>query len=813
MPRTRRWEQIVHGFSAGILSPAAQDQIDSQAWLAGAAKLENFSVERDGGISGRPAFVRSGVVLPKPVYGLLAGQAWDVDLGGSPNENTTTTSVSSFPADLYDRPGGIGSTTRVQSDGMLDPLRIVVTNPDTARNMFRVHLAPGRTRSITFHGILLAQGSWSGMDAGDVRANLRVVGHRRGDPPATIITYAPTMAAGTNEDPLANGVLAPGSIARDIVFRLDAVADAVEQDLDWVAIRIARSGAATSGAPLELRLSGVSCFSDLPADGSPEPLGEHVFDAPWRVLPWVIRDVPYVLALGMDWVSMYEVTQDRGLVRRQGDLPDTRAVWHFTERQLRELTWAIYGGNLLLCHHDFPHPLEVRLPRRNVPFSLRPLALVNLAELSSDELGRIAPSIEDETGAITFVAPGETRQAQRPSDVRITTTATGPRVTWPSTNADSYRVYWDTKAVYDAAVMGGGTWTPGNQFDVPGSTLEHILSVALDGTEYAAAVSSLVGGNESARSAVAFGRSLFPTPAAPLTVTLSSSATVDALLMVAFAAIPDATSYELQFRGFDAEGNPGGWSVSASLAAAADWTSAVTSGEVYQVRVRTLRDNSIGPSGWTESNRVTAANRRPGPVVFTLAQHGSMAGQVDLQWSEASPPAQFYQLEVRARVAQGITPRPWITITPSIAHPTRAYTYTNQPDAFYQFRIRGLRDFATAGPWSAVLTTSAAPVQAPQNLQTDGWGPTQSTASQSASTITFRWTAVPNAASYAIEIYSEANLGGSLARSRTSTTNTYTDRRQWFPGQSRPRYRSARVRAVFGDSSTGAWSATLNFGG
>ena len=52
---TRRWTQIVHNFSAGVLSPAAQDQIDSEAWLQGAARLENLDVERDGGVAGRPA--------------------------------------------------------------------------------------------------------------------------------------------------------------------------------------------------------------------------------------------------------------------------------------------------------------------------------------------------------------------------------------------------------------------------------------------------------------------------------------------------------------------------------------------------------------------------------------------------------------------------------------------------------------------------------------------------------------------------------------------------------------------------------------
>ena len=82
MPRSRH---IVSSFSAGELSPGAQDRIDDPIWHAGAEQLSNLVVRREGGLSTRPG-VRilriddTGTATPEieegAAYSVMAGSAW-----------------------------------------------------------------------------------------------------------------------------------------------------------------------------------------------------------------------------------------------------------------------------------------------------------------------------------------------------------------------------------------------------------------------------------------------------------------------------------------------------------------------------------------------------------------------------------------------------------------------------------------------------------------------------------------------------------------------------------------------------------------
>ena len=789
---------MVHGFSAGILSPAAQDQVDSQAWLAGAARLENFSVERDGGISGRPAFVRTAIEIPKPQYGLLANQAW---------ANNSGAGVSSFvdgepkgggthPSDLYDTPGGI-APLRIR-------LRATIANVNV--DLLRFNLAAGNPRAITFHGIRIPSGSgnWAGQDAGLDRPNLRVVGQEIGA--GSILDYTPSIAADEDADPLDTGILSPGSIPRDVVFRLDGKPETANRNLDWLALRFARAGAASAQNPFELAMDGVSVFSDSMigrADNRPVAtrLEAHVFDAPYRILPWTVRDVPFVLALGMDWVAALQV-QDGGLVRRQGDDANSRAIWHFTERQLRELTSAVYGGNLLLCHHDFPHPLECRWPREGAPFQIRALRISNVPRLTEEQILRVAPNVSDETGDILTVAPSETRIAQIPQELRVELlTSTSLRVRWGSTGADTYRISWDTKAVYDAAVSGGRAWAPGNQRDVTAPATQTDLTGLVANTEYAVAISSVVGGNVSARSPVVFARTAFARPGAPSNVGIFSTPNVDARIFMTFNPGAHADRHELQIRRkVRGQAAFGAWSSSNTTA---NWFWLGVAGDTYQTRVRALRDNSVGPSAWVQSNELVLLNRTPGAVHFTQLDQGDAAGEVSLAWVAANPPADRYRIQYRPARPVG-SEVAWQELT-GLTGLMHTFSPGGTPGDNWDFRIRGERTYAAFGPWSAISKQTTQAYAAPTGLRWSQRFVRRDRDLVRAGT-NINWNAVADATVYQIEVYPQHNLAGgvqnTLLRSTADLSLTGTN------------FGSFRIRAGFGTEQArqwGQWSESVNF--
>ena len=749
MPRTRRWEQIVHGFSAGILSPAAQDQIDSQAWLAGAAKLENFLVERDGGISGRPAFLRSGVVVPRPRYGLLAGQPWSSDPGTG---GTTTTSGSRHSEKLYDEPGGIAPMG----------LRTRSVAADITKNLVEVRLAGGAPRAITFHDVFLRSGSWFGVVGGRRRPSLRIIGHVRGERQGFgILRYAPSYSPSDADfDPFENGVFTPGRVPRDIVVRLDTSVAVADKDVDWIAIRFDLTGAATAQAPFELSLGGVSCFSDaptpatdnvgnaIPAEQHSVELEDHVFTAPYRIMPWVIRDRAYVLLLGMDWVAMYEVGTDGSLVRRQGDLATTRAIWHFTERQLREMTWTSFGGNLLLCHHDFPHPLEVRLPRiigdTSIPFSISPLRLTNVPELTTGTLARVAPTIQGETGDVLTIAPGDTRVPLAPALVQATRIANGLRVTWSSSGADTYRVYWDTRTAYNTAVAGGMTWRPGNRStpDLGRTTLTYDITGLTALTEYAITVIGLIGTNESALGTPVFqtaGGSALRVP----TFNTGVSPTLDAVIQVNFLTVANATGgYEIQV----STDSGATWRTVTTLmptGASASYQFQGVAGTTYSFRMRALNAEGNYPhSPWSNAQSVQAANARPGRVTGLTAVSPVLGGdgQVRLSWTAVANATGYeVQRKLSARPDSFYTAVAVVRLTPTIVEDRTGVPLS---DFRYTYRVRATRQ--NAQPSQAWTTVTVQVLdRAPAIV-----GNLQEAVAADGMSVTLTWDAVPRALQY-----------------------------------------------------------------
>ena len=712
MARRTRWSNVVHSFRAGILSPSAQDQIDSDAFLQGAARLDNLNVERDGGVTGRPAFVRSGIEPPQPRYDLLTGQTFVVD----PGTGRSSAGIPSSPI-LRDQDylAGENGIHRIDPE-----VRWLSYAARTTAHLLSVPLiAGGAPRAITFHDIVIRQGSWRGQEGGFDRLNLRVRGRRRSSSPSPREFYFDAdPEAAKNEDPFLTSKLAPGLVVRDIVVRLIPDGEQEPTDLEWVAIRFARSGAASSSQPFEMSIGGVSCFSDTgPAEALMDP---NVLDRPYRIIPWVIRNESFALVLGMDWVSMLHVGQDGTLTRREGDSPETRGVWHFTRRQLRELTWATYGGNLLLLHHDFPHPLEVHLPSGTRLFGITPLDLKSVPQLSADAIGRIAPEIS-RAGALIQVAPGLTRFPQVTS-YTLEPFPSGLRVRWTTTGADSYKLYWTTRASYDTETSGGIAWDAINSptaqsVIVSGAATQHDVTGLTSGTEYAVAVVSRIGTSESGVGFVQLGVAAYNQLGQPQ-VTASTGA-VDASIALDWPDIPVADRYVVQWR----SGSQSYSNARQQVVTTSAFNRIFTLGETFIFRVQAqVSAGTAQASPWSADVSRQSYRRDPGAPSGLMAVTATRyPSAVNLSWT-AGTNADSYDLERRVSGQ---------TSTTSETSGSNSFRWEGLPAGSHEFRVRARRNGAENPSawtgWSTAVAASAStivpPLATPQILNPFGFTP------------------------------------------------------------------------------------------
>ena len=327
MARNQRWYQVQGSFRAGVLSPTVQDSPEDKAGAEGAARLENFLVRRDGGLIGRPGFVRGAVnrmiprttrrdiqgpVIPSPRFGLLAGQEWRTDYPANRVDDFAgetadlTQAGRTFPADLYTRPGGIARLERVFTLEGGDSI-------DLTDNLIEIDLATGTPRALTLHGVQLVQGHWQSDNAagdGHEMTLAASVVRRDGSTHNTIIT--------PSDDPFVRGQFTPGIIPRDLVVPLVPATPGqiLPAPVDVTQFRL-RVASPRASLPLTLAIQGVSCFSVDPAsrDGNPShaddpgrpnvELTQDVFGDPYRILPWYVTDNVFVLVLGMEWVGYY----------------------------------------------------------------------------------------------------------------------------------------------------------------------------------------------------------------------------------------------------------------------------------------------------------------------------------------------------------------------------------------------------------------------------------------------------------------------------------------------------------------------------
>ena len=641
MARNSRWFEIRGSFRSGILSAAAQEQVDDAVYREGAANLENFRVLRDGGLAGRPGLVRGSVtaddlvgpVVPSPRYGLLAGREWrtgyaDARVDDFAGQRPDLTQAGrTFPAALYDSPGGIALLERVFSIEAGETV-------DTARNVIEIDLAPGVPRALTLHGCQLVQGHW------------------RTDNAMTFAAYyvqrsdgveVPCIATPSN-NPFARGQFAPGILPRDIVLPLVQAQPGQPlpppQDVSSFRLRVAAAGASL---PLTLAIQGVSCFSTdppgggaLPADAMNEriTLSQDVFGDPYRILPWQVGGEVFVLVLGMEWVAYY--------ARPAGGLPVFREggtdVWSFTERQLRELTWTAYGTSVLLFHHDFPWPLEVVFPENpQSNLQVRYLPLQNIPRAPEDAV--------EQARRTTYV--GQTLLAgTRPSGLRAETRGTTLLTRWLSTGAPRYRVRWAQASEAPA------TW-PNNLFV---STPSYSIPNITPGANYVVSVSSIPQADVPVRPADpidrdATGESLavesvfqarFAAPADPSNLMLANSTVTDGVLDLAWDAVPDADGYDVDWRN---EGNPLWTRLASPTTNRASTVAGI--GTVWEFRVRAFRGtgNARNDSQWSAT--VSRESRYLIPAVpggLAGARKADVDGGIAITWNAAAR-ARGYELQ------------------------------------------------------------------------------------------------------------------------------------------------------------------------
>ena len=191
-----------------------------------------------------------------------------------------------------------------------------------------------KRQAITFHGVRLEAGDWQ-QDEGSFKRLTFEIGMQTNQGEYRT-TFARETVLTRDEDPFTVGAFVPGTLKRDIVVPLDAN-NLVPAPLSWVAIKL-RNALTNANLPITLAIEGVSCFtSDISIGGRAirlgTPLPPRFFKTPARIIPWQIRDEPFVICLAMDWCAWGQLGGREPRWRTT-----SLSAWHFTEKQLKELT-------------------------------------------------------------------------------------------------------------------------------------------------------------------------------------------------------------------------------------------------------------------------------------------------------------------------------------------------------------------------------------------------------------------------------------------------------------------------------------------
>ena len=656
MAQTQKFDDVVGNFRAGILSPAMQDNIRSEVYQQGAAAIRNFRIERDGGITGRTPLRRIGLEVETPTHGVLSQSTWrsdcdtvlTLDLRGADKTGSTRFEPGTENISRIYEPGGDG----IYPINRRFIVSTAATRNNAANNVFFIELGGAPAQAITFHGVRLEQGRWIGPD--DSNTNFQrltfdvfiqpVTGTGR----STFVRQSPITR---DESPFTVGSFVPGALKRDITIPLDVIANVLPAPINWIAIRLRRRKAAI---PITLVIEGISCFASSrlpqsPSLGNAVELPSNFFRTPARVIPWQIRNQPFIIVLAMDWCAWGQLGGD----------PRWRVIslsaWHFTERQLRELTWSWYSGNLLLFHRDFPMPLQVKLPTSENTFIIEPLVLQNIPRLDAQGIARILPDILDAGASVSLGAirsgPGAAGSTTPPSGFSSLVGQSSVTLAWFSTTADRYNVYFQTETAYlDKVNRGVDRWT-GAGVDSRTTDLTEITITGLtNGTRYAFAVRSVVGAAEGT-----FSDAIFATPremlAAPTNFAGTSPAgMIDGNIALTWNAVPNATGYVLGWATWNGLRFVLGGTI--TNISTTSYTFTGTAGVLYEFALIAVdREDNTGtyansvPATFTQRAR----NTPPAGAADVLARSGfNTDGHVEASWTRV-PEASGYEMEYQEK--------------------------------------------------------------------------------------------------------------------------------------------------------------------
>ena len=782
MARSRRWDRITGNFSAGVLSPAAQDDVGQEIWQQGAALIENFRIERDGGLTRRPAFQRHehlNVLIP--THGVLAGKEWETDYNSLSSAQTEPARSDRLDDLLYAPVPGQGRKT-----GIAEIFRVFnVEAIDTSLDVIRISLGGAIPRSFTFHGVRLEglPGLWSHTDSnGDFRLVFEVVvTTMEGDERRTSVPFGP----GADELVFAPGKLAPGQIARDIVVPLDF--GILEQDLvplRSIAIRIKEESADLT--PIRLAIEGLSCFSDNDT-GDVVDLREASFrfDTPVRVIPWQIRDIPFFIVFGLDWLGWGQ------LQRLDSWRLTSRNAWHFTERQLREMTWAWYGGNILLFHHDFPMPIQVRLPREQTgDLFLEYLLIQNVPQLSDNDLERTLPDISLRGPQVedAQVRTGGQAQPVTLADFEVESGDQQIRLSWTPNGGEAYRVY----RLPTSQVMEGNSVQTGDSEET--RTAEILISGLQNTVSYTFAIETRIG---TTFSDLSVSKHAIPTArlTAPANVIITSplDREVDGRFRIAWDAVANADRYQVQW----ATGTTPLSSRPLIEVEAPNTMLDTTTSIGDEVRVQVFAEAAPDAEGnllyrpSAESDLVSERIRGHAlaPPANLTATAGPADGVVNLRWDEVG---QADSYEVRSReTGQGDD-----AATTEIVE-TNEHSFNGAATDTYEFEVRTRSNVRVSSGWTAPVSFTGEyvpPGPVPGIKARGGSNDTE---------VIVEWDAADRAQEYEIE---HGVVLQPREPNRTTSMTTAT-----FTGLTLGTVYQIRIRGIRTETDPGPWSLPLHY--
>ena len=669
MPRKQRRYAVDSAFSRGLVSEAAMGQLDQFGQQEGLAQARNVYTQRDGGVRTRSSLLRSSTTIPRPTHSAIRAKPPFGTVQDQAAFTWRDGALAWFVPEDNERIDKAGRHVFARN--------VTLVKASATEPLFRITIQAGtRPRSVTIYDVRMLAGDWktavprpgAAVGVTDDKLTYEVWAKTRPGTEAAV----EFKLHNTDSDPFQPGVFAPGIIARDITIPLDHRTAEVP-DLEWVEIRVPH---AQTSVGTSFQLEAISAWtSDVGMGGYAMPLAtaeDGDLRRAVRIVPWTFRGAGVVLVIAPDFMGYYATEgPDKPMVERFR----SPLAWHFTPRQLREMTWCAFNASLLLIHRDFPHPLEVSFQTETEPFRVRPLALENVPDLPANLVSDARVQIDLTRGGVVITSP--TGLAGIPTGLTVSEADLSLIAEWDRSNADSYDVVWDTAASYDAdptawrlarAASVSSPDLPGPKATGVTETREAILGLTAN-VEYVVAVRAKLGSTFSALTQVERGAPLAGVLGAVTGLT-AADGELDGQIVLTWDSLPGAAIYQIRYREGPApnpEGAEQGWLPVLDLASPFAFNG--DPGQVYQFQIRAV-DRASRPGSWSPFVPISkqARNLRPAtPSMLAAMASASADGEIEYRFVVPSGTNMFevqYRLKDTDPDMAGDQPGAWIDYEP-----------------------------------------------------------------------------------------------------------------------------------------------------